>query len=60
MSKMITQEDLAGFKADQKKEVADHFYKTTLQKYQSFLIFISLNILLFAVFTLIIREVVKP
>ena len=45
------------FEKEVNDRVTDHFYKTTLQKYQFLIIFISLNILIMAIFALLIRMV---
>ncbi len=56
MSKSLN-EEMNIFKQEVNGKVTDYFYKTTLQKYQFLIIFISLNIFIMAVFAFIIRMV---
>ena len=56
MSKSLD-ERMSLFEKEVNDRVTDHFYKTTLQKYQFLIIFISLNILIMGIFALLIRMV---
>lgn len=47
------------FQKEINDKVTDHFYKTTLQKYQFLIIFISLNILFMAILTILVRTFSK-
>lgn len=54
MSKSLD-EEMNLFKQEVNDKVTDHFYKTTLQKYQFLIIFFGLHAVMMGIFALLIR-----